>query len=228
MRGATRAAADEPEGAGHRAKRLKTQNPVPSSIAPGPENGKSKFTDQSPTERSQTLDIYASHKTKQDIGDIKAIEPIKQHRPLKTSQTPGLYRPVKPEPRPTSSQYAPVSDAGPTSLAQSQLIDKDTDFSHAPTDPFELANWVAQVIRRIHNGVHASVNIGNEHDEKKRRSSSHALNSLMAHNGHEGELVVMSELEMKRNEGRLRKQRWRSEHREQSMSTLRPYSRRTF
>ena len=224
MRGATRAAADEPEGAGLRAKRLRTENLVPSSIAPGLENGNSKVARQTLPERSQTLDISVSQDTKQDTANTKVIPPSKQHRPSKTTQVPGVLRPVKSKSRSASSQHPPILDVEAASLAQSQLINEETDFSHAPSDPFELANWVAQVICRIHNGVQASVNTGNGHDGKKSRSSSLAPGSHMPQNGYKGELVAMSELEMKRNEGRLRKQRWRSEHREQSMSTLRPHS----
>ena len=207
MRAAARAAMDEPEGVGHRAKRLKTENLVSDCITRTSESWNSKVVDHPPTERNQALDINISQDTRQASAGTKVMEPEEQHRLSKTSQVSGASCLVKSKICSTSPQHPPISDVEETLPA---------DFSHAPSDPFELANWVCQVIGRIHEGLQASVNTGIGCNQKKRRSSSYTPDAHMLQNGHEGELVTMSELEMKRNEGRLRKQRWRSEHREQS------------
>ena len=221
MRGATRAAADEPEGAGRRTKRLKAESTVNSISAPNQEGQNLKATDLSTQKSSPVLDLNVSENKKEDSGDTAVVEPSKQHRPSRVTRGSIVSGSAKSRSCSESLRDLPRPGIEGTLPAPLLFSYEQIDFSSAPVDSFGLAVWIAQAIRRIHNGVRLSLETEAGHDGIE-------LRSLSPSELHVPRTQNDAEREKKRDGQRRRKQRWRSEHREESTTTLRPHFRSIF
>lgn len=224
MRGDTRAAENEPEGAGRRAKRLKTESTATSISTTNQEGQNLKARDHSTQKSSPGLDLNVSENKKENSGGITVVETSKQHRPSRVNRGSKVSGSAKSRSCSESLQDLPIPGIEETSLGPLQLTHEEIDISGAPVDPFGLAIWIAQAIRRIHNGVRLSLETDAGNDGIKRSSLS-PPELHVPQNQNVVEIAKMAEREKKRDEQRQRKQRWRSEHREESTTTLRPHFR---
>lgn len=213
---------DELEGVGRRAKRMKIESAAMSSSLSGLENSNSKAADQPIQKRSSIFDSSVDKNNRR--GNITMLKHRKQHRPLKENNGSYISPVAKSRSSSASMQTRPISGTEGISLAPVHFANDELDVSSSPSDPFDLAIWVAQAVRRIHNGVHPSLETDVGHSEMKRRSSSRTLGIHLIQNDKDADVPKTVERENKRDEQRLRKQRWRSEHREESTTAPRPHS----
>ena len=219
---ATRSAEDEPQGAGHRAKRFKAESAVPRHSTFGLNSPNPKATNQ-PSQQmiGQTLSSDISQKAKQDTPEVRVVEPSQQHRPLRSKQNLRPSRATKSRSTSTSVQDLPISVTEGTPLAPLQSTNKEINVSSAPADPSQLAIWIAQAIRHIHHEECASTESDNGHHGKEPRSLSHLPELIERQNHNDGGTPALSKFDKKRDEQRDRKRRWRSEHTEESRTILR-------
>ena len=101
-------------------------------------------------------------------------------------------------------------------VAPSEYQDLEVDFASAPSDPEELALWVANQILLCTSDITKSVVV---ESERRRRSLSHAPGARMRERndkdlGH----VRLADIQKTREQGRLRKARWRQRAEEASKS----------
>lgn len=213
---------DELEGAGCRAKRIKTESSARSSSTPGPQKTGTRAADQ-PIHKSSSV----SHSTVDENNkgaDITMLNIRKQHQPSKGNKGTNTSRAAKAKSSSSSTQTRPISGTEGISPALVQSTNDELDVSSSPSDPFELAIWVAQAVRRIHNRVQATLEADTRHSEMERRSSSRTPGLHINGTDNDAGVPEPVEREKERDEQRLRKQRWRSEHREESTTTPSPYS----
>ncbi len=225
MRGATRAAVDELEGACLRAKRLKTESTTRTSSTPDPENPNPSAADYSTQKNISSFGSAVGENNRQectDIKEIKVVESSEQHSPSKTNKGSRISHSAKSRSSSASIRNWPVAGIDGISPTPFQLTDEELDVFSSLSDPFELAIWVAQALRRIHDGVQTSIENDVECVATKRRSLSDTPGRDRHQSDNDVDIAKIAEREKKRNEQRLRKQRWRSEHKEESTTTASP------
>lgn len=213
---------DELEGAGRRAKRIKTESAARSSSTQDLENTGTRAADP-PIHKSSSI-FHSTVDKNNRRADVTMLNLRKQHRPSKGNNGTNTSRAAKSRSSSSSTQTRPISGTGGISPAPVQSTNDELDISSSPSDPFDLAIWVAQAVRRIHNGVQATVETDARHSEMKRRSSSRTSGLHMNGTDNDAEVSEPLKREKERDEQRLRKQRWRSEHREESTTTPSPHS----
>ena len=119
------------------------------------------------------------------------------------------------------SNHLPGAE-GPTAEAKSVSTAPDIDFSSAPSDPIELAWWVAQQIIHFHSDVPASAKVENPEYPLQHSSQLHEKDICQA--DVDLDLRQTGERAKLRSENRERKRKWRESNVEKSMfSMLLPY-----
>ena len=222
MRGVIRAAADEPYDAGCRVKRIKTQIMGIHSGTSSLESRDLNNVDRPTQKNSPALDSTIAENKKHNSACIEMVQPSKQHRASKRNGPSKVFGAVKSRSNSVSLQDPPMSSLEGTPPAPLQLTNDEIDVSTAPADPFDLAIWVAQAIRRIHDGLRTSVEADDEHCETKRKLLCHEPVERLTQKDVHGNVVRAEEREQQRDERRRRKQKWRNEHRGESTTPLRP------
>lgn len=114
----------------------------------------------------------------------------------------------------TSSTITSLLTIGTSNHEQLSSITPNIDFSSAPSDPIELAWWVAQQIAHFHEERASSPDA--ETEEHQRRLLSHPPGVHTRHSDAHLDPLQIADKEKLRGENRERKKRWRETNTERS------------
>ena len=122
--------------------------------------------------------------------------------------------------RPAVGDEAPANGLISTGDAQAASA-RDVDFSAAPSDPTELALWVAKQISNFGEGARDSVE---SESSERQRHHLHPPASYIRRYDEDSDPTKAAERERVREENRERKKRWRESNAERSMYQKEPWS----
>ena len=161
----------EAEGASHPIKRMKTENEKDDHVIPSIETAGQSISSENPEDINHRVvelsNTIADAST--SAAALVAPESGAVHCPSSVSKASGWTSAVaasEPSTRRSSfsaSSIPAISNNGNISV----------DFTEAPSEPVELAIWVAQQIQRFCTDEAASLLTTTEADEARRRSLSH-------------------------------------------------------
>ena len=121
------------------------------------------------------------------------------------------------EARPQPTPHTPCRFGGHNVLPTSHVAAPDVDFSSAPSDPTELALWVAKQISNFGEGGRDSVD--SEGSAPRSRHMGHPPAMYNRRFDDDDDPTKVAERERVREENRERKKRWRESNAERSTSS---------
>ncbi len=104
--------------------------------------------------------------------------------------------------------------------SRSQTSAPDIDFSSAPSDPTELAIWVAKQISNFRDEGRDSMDM--DEDEERRKLMMHPPGMYNRRFDEDNDPIKVAERERVREENRARKKKWRESNTERSMNNPKP------
>ncbi len=185
---------------GHRAKRIKTDNPrVTEAIISRLESDGRTLAKR--VRASENIDAGVAAAETEDVDPPRHIRP-KDFGSLKTSRT-------------SANNLQQITKSKTQDLTQA----KDSiDFSTAPSDPVDLSLWVAQQIGKFETENAVDINLESGRDDSRRSLLSHPPAPHSRQRNDEIDAAAIAERDERRDGDRKRKQSWRSSHHERSES----------
>lgn len=213
------AAIEDMEAAGHRVKRVKTENLVTAEVVSRLEGKKRAALDR-PAQASENVEMedVAAEGTEREPDASSLTKSISQAK-VSGVQDPSHVDPVAMKSTSETSQNCSHLGAGATSPGSVDAVNFNIDFSSAPSDPLQLSIWVAHQIRQYAVVDGSSSDIGSGHDESRRSSHSHPPGRHIREKiDHGVDAATVADRDKMRDGNRRRKQSWRNTHHERSMS----------
>lgn len=203
------------EADGHRVKRMKTALLAISDINP---SFNSQEQPTLPLSAIRTENIDGGRTTSTQIEDLPNTSIMDTSSSQPNSSNVQESKDASHKTMSDSNISPSHSQRGSGATADASPPKDSIDFSSAPSDPVELAIWVAKQIRQFEVPIVPGPEVESEPKDFRRSSLSHAPGVQIRHKSDEGaDATVIAERDKQRDENRKRKQNWRGNHLERSM-----------
>lgn len=200
------------ESAGHRVKRVKTENPATVEVVSRLE-GRKRTALSRPAQANENVEIegVAVEETERVPSASSVTKPLSQAR---SSSVQDLVHVNTVEMKSTSKTSQNRSPPDPA-----EAMNANIGFSSAPSDPLHLSFWVAHQIRQYAVVDGSGSDISSGHDDSRRSSHSHPPGRRIREKSDHGvDAATIADRDKMRDGNRRRKQSWRNTHLERSTS----------
>lgn len=204
------------ESVGHRVKRIKTENLATVDVVSRLEGQERTALDR-PAQADENVEIEGVAIDAMPSAS-SVTTPVSQANPSSV-QDLGHASTVEGKSISESSHNRSLLGAGATRPASAEAVNVAIDFSSAPSDPVQLAFWVAHQIRQYAVIDGSGSDNGSGHDGSRRSSQSHPPGRCIREKSDHGvDAATIADRDKMRDGNRRRKQSWRNTHLDRSMS----------
>ena len=205
---------------GYRVKRIKLEQPKRRRSSDSIRSSSNRLSVNRSAIGNPALsnDVVETHAEPHGAESPSSLETLSSHaaQTVVAETTPQVFNSARPLSGPTRERATLCQEVGRSDTVSPN--DQTIDFTTAPSDPIELAWWVAQQISHFQTDVRDSSQLLFE--DKQSTTIDYPPEGCTRHSDEDVQLGELAEKVKLREDNRERKKRWRESNTEKSMVLL--------